>query len=326
MMKSAWNALAALLTAGLVSGCTTEPDDPVTSRPYNLEGYNALKPNALKPNALKPNALKPNALKPNALKPNALAPEALASLQDPGENGYLARELTKYIVNCALDATQSFAFTWVDSIGVSHAESFPGGVGLATGWVTGPLDIAGQEWVTACVIARTNYAGRTVLISMRGPDPKLSLAAGEAESHQFQQAAFFGNMFGETLDLYVCTGRGGIGISGDDAMADFQSRMGPADGNPIKNVGNCFSSGYGSGNAVCPGEVVVSSLNSHATHCYTQAGVNTIVNSGGTPMPGPMAWSGPSYRRAITVYLDSTSEFYAPTGTISMPPSGSATP
>ena len=53
----------------------------------------------------------------------------------------------------------------VDSTGVVHNESLPGLVGLAPGWATGPLDTAGQEWVTSCMAARLNAYGVSVMLS-----------------------------------------------------------------------------------------------------------------------------------------------------------------
>src|SRR5262249_39623288 len=131
---------------------------------------NALNPNALNPNALNPNALNPNALNPNALNPNALSADALAAIMDPGLAGDLSREHLKYTVGCALDPSQAFSFSWTDAYQVVHQENYWGLLGLATFWSSKPLsDVGHQQWISACLAARTNYLGLSVTISSRGP-------------------------------------------------------------------------------------------------------------------------------------------------------------
>jgi hypothetical protein len=171
-----------------------------------LEVSNALSPNALSPNALSPNALSPNALSPNALSPNALDPKALASLQDPGAGGDLSRMLLKYTVSCALDSSQSFSFSWKDSARVVHNESYPGQLGIAPEWASGPLDVQGQELVSGCLCARTNWYGVQVIISLRYVDGVLRIVIDTPE-HLFYphvEGACWGNLFSATPYVSAC--------------------------------------------------------------------------------------------------------------------------
>jgi hypothetical protein len=207
-------ALLALLA--LAQGCSapatgSEGGDVVGGGDNPLVAGNALAPNALAPNALAPNALAPNALAPNALAPNALAPSALSpsayeALLAPGSTGDLSRMLVKYLVGCALSADQSFSFTWTDTSGVDHEETFLGQLGLAPEWAAGPLSLPHQRLVSACAAARTNYYGVQVELSMRGPAEPLSVVGDEELAHfPSVEGAFWGNLFDSNgVSLRAC--------------------------------------------------------------------------------------------------------------------------
>jgi hypothetical protein len=120
-------------------------------------GTEALNANALNANGLTIAALNAGTLAANPLAPGAVDPGVLAAVQDPSMNGVLARQLLAYTVSCALDVTGSFSFSWTDAYGVEHDETYPGLLGLATYWASGPLDPPGRRWVSACLISRVNY-------------------------------------------------------------------------------------------------------------------------------------------------------------------------
>jgi hypothetical protein len=166
---------------------------------------NALVPNALVPNALIPGALGPSALAARALDPGALAPDVLAGIQAQDDAGDLSRMLLRYIVGCALDTTQHFSFSWIDADQVSHDERYEGRLGLAPAWATGPLDLTGQRWISACVASRTNRYGTPVIFSVRGPHDALKhVTANEQASYPAEEGAFWGNLFAETPYLRAC--------------------------------------------------------------------------------------------------------------------------
>jgi len=115
------------------------------------------------------------------------------------------RQLLKYIVNCALPADVTLAFKVKDERYV-----LPGALGLAPGWSTRALTGQEERRVSACVLARTNFFGIPVQLSMRSdaPDMQHALKADGSEQHAFPffEAAFFGNIFKPRQEMYVCMG------------------------------------------------------------------------------------------------------------------------
>ncbi len=206
---------------GSLESAGANGEESVTDEDYAVTTFNALTTNALTTNALTTNALTTNALTTNALTTNALTTNALTTngittgslhplllpaLQDPGPSGDNTREFFQYLVGCALDSTQIVEFSWTDTGGVVHNESMAGGVGLAPNWLTnGALSESSQHWISACIAARTNWYGVTVLISMRGPHLDLKhIAAGELTEYPVLEGGFWGNLFGATPEIYAC--------------------------------------------------------------------------------------------------------------------------
>ncbi|MEE9382024.1 MAG: hypothetical protein V3V08_01235, partial [Nannocystaceae bacterium] len=83
--------------------------------------------------------------------------------------------------------------------------TFHGKVGLAPEWKHGLCDEDCQEWVSACLLARTNETGATVSIDMRAGHPAIGTAAGNATFTE-QEAAFFGNLFANPPVAFSCMG------------------------------------------------------------------------------------------------------------------------
>ena len=160
---------------------------------------------ALNANALNANALSPAGLGPAPLDPAMVTASAWRALQDPGDAGNLSRELLRYTVSCALGADQGFAFSWTDADGVTtHSESYAGLLGLAPTWATQPLDLPGQQWVSACLASRINAEGVSVELSSRGTNPALCTTPDELSTYRLREAAFFGNLFTTTPVVYAC--------------------------------------------------------------------------------------------------------------------------
>ncbi len=231
---------AAFCTALAFFGCSELKPD-VQGRP--AVNTAALGPNALGPNALGPNALGPNALGPNALGPNALSADAMTALQAPGSNGDLARELLHYAVSCAFDASQSFSFSWTDENNVTHDETYPGLIGLAPSWADAPLDNDLKPWVSACLVARVNYFGVSVMLSMRGAADALTTTTEERDAYTYLEGAFWGDVFSSTPTAFACNDES------DDAHSRASQRVcaaGYDDGSGelqscgiIQRVGSC---------------------------------------------------------------------------------------
>jgi hypothetical protein len=200
--------LAALVLAAL-TGCAAEVGDEeqVGVAQEAALSYNALSYNALSYNALSYNALSYNALSYNALSYNALSYNALASIQDPSSVGTLSRQLLSYTVGCALNASQSFTFSWTDANGVPQDETYAGQLGLAPQWASAPLTSrTSQQLVSACLAARTNYFGVTVPISVRGLVDVLldNTTSTELSAYPYVEGAFWGNLFAPTPSLNSC--------------------------------------------------------------------------------------------------------------------------
>ena len=150
------------------------------------------------------------------------------------------RQFLKYLVSCALLPEQG-AYVVVD--GVRH--DFPGSLGLAPHWLDQPLTETEQRWVSAGILARTNFFGVQVQISTRHPSSGfVSLAAGDQELRDFTlyEGDFFGNVFAEQPVACVAVARRSPEEQADPIL---QRRVGteidpglvPIDGKPITRCG-----------------------------------------------------------------------------------------
>ncbi len=135
----------------------------------------------------------------------------MAALQEPGIDGIYSRMLVKYLVSCALDGSQSFSFTWNDSS--PHQETYWGSLGLARAWETRGLTEDEQAWVSACIAARTNYYGVTVVVSLRGPSARLMADTTEKGAFPEAEGAFWGNIFDASPWIKACSVGANVGHS-----------------------------------------------------------------------------------------------------------------
>ena len=165
-------------------------------------------------------ALTNNALTNNALTNNALTNNALS---DPN-----ARDVLKYIVSCALPAGRKVSFV---AGGVTY--TYPGELGLAPQWekIDGNCNTACKQWVSACVMARVDYLGEKVLISVRGEHPGLTSTKDERTAYSVREGTYFGNIFAPTTERYACISPGRTGLP---------RVCGPTlDGCAVEAVGEC---------------------------------------------------------------------------------------
>lgn len=117
--------------------------------------------------------------------------------------GVLANDDTritgKYLVECALPLGASITKT------VEGQELvLEGRLGLAPEWEDGVCDEDCQQWVSACLLARTNVSERSIHISLRADHPAIGL-----EGHSdfpIYEASFFGNLFVAPEGLNMCRG------------------------------------------------------------------------------------------------------------------------
>ena len=193
------SAILPLAALALVACAPSTPvDGPVAEAHQAALIDNALIDNALIDNALIDNALIDNALIDNALIDNALIDNALIdnALTDPN-----ARELYKYIVSCALPADAHIDQTIE---GVTYG--FDGGLGLAPEWgeEDGSCDAQCRSWVSGCVIARLDYLGLPVQISVRGENDGLRTSKQERKTYKHIEGTDYGDIFTEPKGIFAC--------------------------------------------------------------------------------------------------------------------------
>jgi len=188
----------------MLPGCAfdaTQSEEAPTEAEQDL-----INTNAITSNAITSNAITSNAITSNALNFNTLASSVVTELRDPGTTGANSRMFARYAVSCAFSTSQTFSFSWTDSSGVVHNESYAGELGIAPSWATGPLDDDGQRMVSACVAARVNYYGTSVTLSIRSLQDSLKTKVGSQELIDYPnvEGAFWGNLFGASKFINAC--------------------------------------------------------------------------------------------------------------------------
>lgn len=131
---------------------------------------------------------------------------ALSTKQGLDPNGFLLStdagiEVATYLVECALSADQSLSKTRK-----SDGQTFvlAGAVGLAPEWRDGACGVECQEWVTACMLARTNVTGTSVALWLSAAHPAIGL--GHGLDYPLYEATFYGNLFQDPDAMYLCRG------------------------------------------------------------------------------------------------------------------------
>jgi hypothetical protein len=104
----------------------------------------------------------------------------------------------QYLVECALPLDSSIVKT-VDG----EALVLAGHLGLAPEWEDGACDGDCQQWVSACMLARTNVNAQSLPISMRADHPAVGF---DGPSNTVYEASYFGNLFATPAGKYMCEG------------------------------------------------------------------------------------------------------------------------
>ncbi|MBA3672323.1 MAG: hypothetical protein H0W68_09920 [Gemmatimonadaceae bacterium] len=195
-----------VLALALVGGCmaddlgSTEPSDSSDN------GYT----NVAK---IAGNGITPQQLWDAGLTANVLDATSLTQLAST----ISGRAVGPYIVGCALAAGHNVTTSYVNDVGITTNITFTGAIGLVDGWTSAALTTAQQQFLSSCVLARTNRFGANVTLSLRGPSATLNTAAGETTNYPLQEGAFFGNVFGtQTFYVAACKGSGDTTIYGRD--------------------------------------------------------------------------------------------------------------
>jgi hypothetical protein len=122
--------------------------------------------------------------------------ETVGVLADPALWG-----TAEYLVECALPLGESITKT-VDS----EVLELHGLLGLAPEWADGACDEDCQQWVSACLLARTNVSGETVTLWIQSDHAAVGYGVPEDLVHE---ASWFGNLFDGSGEQYYCKGAPG---------------------------------------------------------------------------------------------------------------------
>jgi hypothetical protein len=190
----------------LLAGCVDQPDDAAdkpgvvnTERiTLNRITLNRITLNRITLNRITLNRIALDRISDNRLRVNGAGLDTLLST-DGG------REVFSLVVNCAIPADISLVAT-VDGADLD----FPGEIGLAPEWLRVALPRTGQNWVSACMLARVNNNELSQAISIRGLHRGLEASADEREAFSLEEGAFYGNVFGPTsepIQAFACRGR-----------------------------------------------------------------------------------------------------------------------
>jgi hypothetical protein len=131
---------------------------------------------------------------------------ALDSPEGLGAEGWLAEgdpageRVIRYLVECALDDDQAVIVE-----AAAGTLVLEGRLGLAPQWRTGPCDASCQEWVSACLLARTNETEIETMLFVQGDHP--SLGFGDDPEFTLWEGTFFGNVFVDPPAMHACRGQ-----------------------------------------------------------------------------------------------------------------------
>jgi hypothetical protein len=185
------------------------------------ETSNRIAANRIAANRIAANKLAARKLSENHLEADSEAAEMLSTAD--------GRDVYSYIINCALPEGKEIDATVPGASDTAPPETlytcanescrFPGSLGLAEYWIDHRLDGKGQRWITACLLARVNYFGVKVIISLRGVAPQLLVGRHEAERYSLEEGGFYGNIFSDPnkpLAWNACRGKdAAAGETGD---------------------------------------------------------------------------------------------------------------
>jgi hypothetical protein len=105
----------------------------------------------------------------------------------------------QYVVECALPSGHA-----ITKQVAGESLEFEGWLGLAPEWEDDECDEDCQEWVSACLLARTNVSGQSVSVWMRADHP--AIGEGTNLLYPGYEASFFGNLFADSESQHLCKG------------------------------------------------------------------------------------------------------------------------
>ncbi len=181
------------------AGCAIDDDPDLSVDEQGLVSGNRLSGNRLSGNGLRLAAVGGARIGTASGNTVTANPAVVADLMST-DGG---REVLAYAVKCAFSSSQTLVATYA---GTTY--SYPGEVGIAPSWSSRGLSHDEQTWMTACLMARTNYWGISVPISIRGDFSALATTSTEVTAYSVQEGAFFGNLFVSPPVFGTCQGAG----------------------------------------------------------------------------------------------------------------------
>ncbi|MFL5357369.1 hypothetical protein [Archangium sp.] len=196
--------------------------------------------NGLSLNGLSLNGLSLNGLSLNGLSLNGLSTTDFSTWfnGNPASNDQLMR----YMVRCAVPATETRSFT---NPLTGALYTWQGGLGLAPSWSGGaPATLAEQQIISACLGAHANNYGLHISISVLGRDSNgvnIPYTSDELASFPKKESCFFGNVF-TNEGLFAGNDRNALaadestsrpcGLKGFGALANAECTQ-------VKRIGQC---------------------------------------------------------------------------------------
>ncbi|MCA9706649.1 MAG: hypothetical protein KDK70_12420 [Myxococcales bacterium] len=150
--------------------------------------------------------------------------ESFGLLGDPVHRGTI-----EYIVECALPEGHSIIKT---HDGQDYV--FEGQMGLAPQWETGACDESCQQWISACILARTNVSEEEILVWVQSDHASIGFGQPEGLVHE---ASWYGNLFADPPEQYFCDGTKGGNVAAKRAGRTCSQGSGKKCG--FTNTGDC---------------------------------------------------------------------------------------
>jgi len=155
---------------------------------------------AILANGLPADTLTGDAINWNILTLNGLNQLVIAN----STNATMAKALLPFLVSCALNETTVWTSTIVED---GLAVQYLGQLGLAPGLGSNVMNQQEQGLISGCLLARVNYFGKHIEISIRSKPVIVVDDASELTDYSVFEGAFFGNLFSNNTFLkYTCQG------------------------------------------------------------------------------------------------------------------------
>jgi hypothetical protein len=292
-----------MLAVPLVVGCSPaltgegEGEEDLAETEQAVESTNRMSLNRMSLNRMSLNGLSAATLSPDG---QSLTGTSLLSTQE-------GRELLRYIVRCALPPGEALKASYG---GVTY--QFQGAIGLASDWLSSPLSLSGQRWMTACLLAHANGYGMEVPISLRGFHPALQATEEELDTFTVEEATYYGNIFvtggSSIVTTYQGDDEGGGATTTYDASAAMYACAGSTLSAQCGSSAETFRPQRSCGtNSMCALQLVGKCANAPAAKphaCkYKVWGMNAYCYGALSSNNGQWPAGSQVHAEAITVYL-----------------------